>query len=62
MAKDCGIAIDLQTQKQVPTPVMAQVASLVRAASNQHEPGAADFSEFAKFYEMMSGIDIKDDN
>lgn len=61
MAKDCGIAIDLQTEKQVPTPVMAQVASLVRAASNQHEPGAADFSEFAKFYEMMSGLNIEDD-
>lgn len=60
MAKDCGIAIDLQTEKQVPTPLMAQVASLVRAASNQHQPGEADFSEFAKFYEMMSGIDIED--
>lgn len=61
MAKDCGIAIDLQTEKQVPTPVMAQVSSLVRAASNQHEPGSADFSEFAKFYEMMSGFEITDE-
>lgn len=61
MAKDCGIAIDLQTEKQLPTPVMAQVASLVRAASNQHQPGAADFSKFAKFYEMMTGIAIEDD-
>ena len=61
MAKDCGIAIDLQTEKQVPTPVMAQVASLIRAASNQNQPGEADFSEFAKFYEMMSGITIQDE-
>lgn len=60
MAKDCGIAIDLQTEKQMPTPVMAQVASLVRAASNQHTPGEADFSEFAKFYELMTGITIED--
>lgn len=62
MAKDCGIAIDLQTEKQVPTPVMAQVASLVRAASNQYEPGSADFSEFAKFYQLMSGITLKDNH
>lgn len=60
MAKDCGIAIDLQTEKNVPTPVMSQVASLVRAASNQHTPGDADFSEFAKFYETMTGITIED--
>ncbi|WP_296405001.1 NAD(P)-dependent oxidoreductase [Psychrobacter sp.] len=62
MAKDCAIAIDLQTQKLVPTPVMAQVASLVRAASNQYHPGSADFSEFAKYYEKMSGITIRDDH
>ena len=61
MAKDCGIAIDLQTEKQVPTPVMAQVASLIRAASNQNQPGDTDFSEFAKFYEMMSGITLQDE-
>lgn len=61
MAKDCGIATDLQTEKQVPTPVMAQVVSLVRAASNQHQPGESDFSEFAKFYESFTGIEIKDD-
>ncbi|WP_019673359.1 NAD(P)-dependent oxidoreductase [Psychrobacter lutiphocae] len=60
MAKDCGIAIDLQTAENVPTPVMAQVASLIRAASNQHPPGAVDFSEFAKFYEMLTGINIED--
>ncbi len=61
MAKDCGIAIDLQTEKRVPTPVMAQVASLIRAASNQNQPGDTDFSEFAKFYEMMSGITLQDE-
>ncbi|PNK61810.1 NAD(P)-dependent oxidoreductase [Psychrobacter sp. FDAARGOS_221] len=61
MAKDCGIAIDLQTEKKVPTPVMAQVASLIRAASNQQAPGTVDFSEFAKFYEMFTGITIEDD-
>lgn len=62
MAKDCGIAIDLQTAKQVPTPVMAQVASLIRAASNQYTPGTADFSEFAKIYEVMSGLEIRDED
>lgn len=62
MAKDCGIAIDLQTAKQVPTPVMAQVVSLIRAASNQYTPGTADFSEFAKIYEGMSGLEIKDED
>ncbi len=61
MAKDCAIAIDLQRQQQVPTPVMAQVASLIRAASNQHAAGTADFSQFATFYEQMTGIVIKDD-
>lgn len=62
MVKDCGIAIDLQTAKQVPTPVMAQVASLIRAASNQYTPGTADFSEFAKIYEVMSGLEIRDED
>ena len=61
MAKDCGIAIDLQSEKKVPTPVMAQVASLIRAASAQHPVGSADFSEFAKFYETWTNLVLKDD-
>lgn len=60
MAKDCGIAIDLQTEKKLPAPVMAQVASLIRAASNQHEAGTVDFSGFITFLEQWTGQTIDD--
>ncbi|WP_230656839.1 NAD(P)-dependent oxidoreductase [Psychrobacter sp. I-STPA10] len=61
MAKDCGIAMDLQSEKKLPTPVMAQVASLIRAASMQHDIGSADFSEFAKFYESWTTLTLQDE-
>lgn len=56
LAKDCRIATDLQSAQKLPAPVLAQVASLVRAASNQHEAGAADFSQMATWLEQMTGI------
>lgn len=58
LAKDCGIAIDLQQQKQTPSPMLAQVASLCRAASNQHTAGSADFSDMVKLLEDWTGIEI----
>lgn len=61
MAKDCGIAMNLQHEKKVPTPVMSQVTSLIQAASAQYEIGSADFSEFAKFYETWTNLTLKDD-
>lgn len=61
MAKDCGIATDLQQQAKLPAPVMAAVASFMRAASNQVEAGSADFSEFIKFLENWSQVIISDE-
>lgn len=61
MAKDCGIASDLQQQAKLPAPVMAMVASFMRAASNQVEAGSADFSEFIKFLEQWNQQEISDD-
>lgn len=58
LAKDCGIAQNLQQQKQLPTPVLAQVASLVRAASNQHQIGLADFSQLVTLLESFTGIEL----
>lgn len=61
MAKDCGIAIDLQQQAKLPAPVMAVVASFMRAASNQVPTGSADFSEFILFLEDWTNQLISDD-
>lgn len=61
MAKDCGIATDLQQEAKLPAPVMAQVASFMRAASNQVAAGSADFSEFIKFLEQWHQQEISDD-
>ncbi|WP_201615937.1 NAD(P)-dependent oxidoreductase [Psychrobacter urativorans] len=61
MAKDCGIAIDLQQQAKLPAPVMAAVASFMRAASNQVPAGSADFSEFIHFLENWTNQMISDD-
>lgn len=61
MAKDCGIAADLQQSAKIPAPVMAAVASFMRAASNQVEAGSADFSEFIHFLENWSQVVISDE-
>lgn len=58
LAKDCGIAIDLQTEKQIPVPLLAQVSSLCRAASNQHSAGTVDFSTLVQLLENLTTIEL----
>lgn len=58
LAKDCAIATDLQQQTSIPAPIIAQIASLVRASSNQHDKGTADFSELIQFLESFTGIEV----
>lgn len=57
LAKDTGIALALAQSAQVPTPVMAQVQSLYRAAAQQATP-ADDFSTAIRWYEQWTGREI----
>lgn len=59
LAKDTRIASQLQIQTQTPTPVLAQVSHLCQSASNQHEAGSADFSEFVKLLEKMTRLTLE---
>lgn len=57
LAKDTGIALALAQHAQVPTPVMAQVQSLYRAAALQ-ATGSDDFSTAIRWYEQWTGREI----
>ncbi len=57
LAKDTGIALALAQSAQVPTPVMAQVQSLYRAAAQQ-ATDQDDFSTAIRWYEQWTGQKI----